>query len=220
MSKRARRSEAERIRCRSVLWQRKQTQLCHTNPRCSTRSATCRNQSSSELGFVGSKTVYITDSQQVKKGIEAILQGKKKKTEVTQRSLEENCCGTANHKVEKVKAHQSKKQREEETLKQASARKRNEEADKRAVEAAARNASPSELAERRKKINKIGKLIQTMMLQIMEKIGQIMKSWGHSVNNDVATFRVMEAGRSDDNLRELIEKEGEQKQKRKRGCAS
>ena len=61
------------------------------------------------------------------------------------------------------------KQRDEETLKQASARKRNEEADKRAVEAAARNAAPNELAERRKKIVKIGNLIQTMMLQIMEK---------------------------------------------------
>ena len=121
-----------------------------------------------------------------------------------------------NHRVEKVKAHQSKKQRDEETLKQASARTRNEEADKRAVEAAARNAAPSELAERRKKIVKIGKLIQTMMLQIMEKRGQIMKLWGHSVNNDVATFRVMEAGRSDDNLRELIEKEGERKQENER----
>ena len=100
-------------------------------------------------------------------------------------------------------------------MKQASARTRNEEADKRAVEAAARNAAPNELAERRKKIVKIGKLIQTMMLQIMEKRGQIMKSWGHSVNNDVATFRVMEAGRNDENLRELIEK-GEQRQENER----
>ena len=77
-----------------------------------------------------------------------------------------------NHRVEKVKAHQSKKQRDEETVKQASARTRNGEADKRAVEAAARNA-----AQRRKKIVKIGKLIQTVMLQIMEKRGQKMKSW-------------------------------------------
>ena len=53
-------------------------------------------------------------------------------------------------------------------MKQASARTRNEEADKRAVEAAARNDAPNELAER-KKIVKIGKLIQTMMIQIMEK---------------------------------------------------
>ena len=41
-----------------------------------------------------------------------------------------------------------------------------------------------------------------------------MKSWGHSVNNDVATFRVMEAGRNDENFRELIEKEGEQRQEK------
>ena len=129
-----------------------------------------------------SKTVYITDSQQVKSGIEAILQGKKKKQK-SHRDLWRRIAaalqakGLENHKVEKVKAHQNKKQRSEETLKQASARTRNEEADKRAVEAAARNAAPNELAERRKKIVKIGKLIQTMMLQIMEKRGQIMKSW-------------------------------------------
>ena len=43
-----------------------------------------------------------------------------------------------------------------------------------------------------------------------------MKSWGHSVNNDVATFRVMEAGRNDENFRELIEKEGEQAQENER----
>ena len=141
-----------------------------------------------------SKTVYITDSQQVKSGIEAILQGKKKKQK-SHRDLWRRIAaalqakGLENHKVEKVKAHQNKKQRNEETMKQASARTRNEEADKRAVEAAARNAAPNELAEIRKKIVKIGKLIQTMMLQIMEKRGQIMKSWGHSVNNDVATFK-------------------------------
>ena len=84
------------------------------------------------------------------------------------------------------------------------------------MEAAARNAAPSQLAERRKKVVKIGKLIQTMMLQIMEKRGQMMKSWGHNVNNDAATFRIMEAGRSEDNLRELIEKESERKQKNER----
>ena len=60
-------------------------------------------------------------------------------------------------KVEKAKAHQSKKQREEETQKQVSARERNEEADRRAVEAAARNAAPSQLAERRKKLSKSAK---------------------------------------------------------------
>ena len=135
MSKRTRRPEVERLWGRSVLWQRKQTQLCHT---------------------------------------EAILQEKKKKQK-SHRDLWRRIAaalqakGLENHKVEKVKAHQSKKQRDEETLKQASARTRNEEADKRAVEAAARNAAPNELAERRKKIVKIGKLIQTMMLQIMEK---------------------------------------------------
>ena len=43
-----------------------------------------------------------------------------------------------------------------------------------------------------------------------------MKSWGHSINNDVATFRVMEAGRNDENFRELIEKEGEQGQENER----
>ena len=37
-----------------------------------------------------SKTVYITDSQQIKNGIEAILQGKKKKAKITQRPLEKN----------------------------------------------------------------------------------------------------------------------------------
>ena len=45
------------------------------------------------------KTVYITDSQQVKDGIEAILQGKKKKTKVTQRPLEETCRGTARQRL-------------------------------------------------------------------------------------------------------------------------
>ena len=159
-----------------------------------------------------SKTVYIMDSQQVKDGIEAILQGKKKKQK-SHRDLWRRIAaalhakGLENHRVEKVKVHQSKKQRNEETLKQASARTRSEEADKRAVEAAARNAAPSQLAERRKKVVKIGKLIQTMMLQIMEKRGQMMEAWGHNANNDAATFRIMEAGRSDDNLREFIEKE-------------
>ena len=56
------------------------------------------------------------------------------------------------------------------------------------------------------------------MLQIMEKRGQMVKSWGHSANNDVATIRIMEAGRSDDHLKELIEKEGEQKQENERGA--
>ena len=37
-----------------------------------------------------SKTVCITESQQVKRGIEAILQGKKKEAEITQRPLEDN----------------------------------------------------------------------------------------------------------------------------------
>ena len=96
-----------------------------------------------------SKTVYI----------EAILQGIKKKQK-SHRDLWRRIAaalhakGLENHRVEKVKAHQSKKQRNEETLKQASARKRNEEADKRAVEAAARNAAPSQLAEKRKKLSK------------------------------------------------------------------
>ena len=31
-----------------------------------------------------------------------------------------------------------------------------------------------------------------------------MKTWGHSANNDAAAFRILEAGRSDDNVRELI----------------
>ena len=55
-----------------------------------------------------------------------------------------------------------------------------------------------------------------MMLQIMEKRSQMMKSWGHSANNDAAAFRIMEAGKSDDNLRELIEKESERKQENER----
>ena len=42
-----------------------------------------------------SKTVYITDSQQVKDGIKAILQGKKEEAEITQRPLEENCSSIA-----------------------------------------------------------------------------------------------------------------------------
>ena len=44
----------------------------------------------------------------------------------------------------------------------------------------------------------------------------MMKSWGHSANNDAAAFRIMEAGKSDDNLRELIEKESERKQENER----
>ena len=55
-----------------------------------------------------------------------------------------------------------------------------------------------------------------MMLQIMEKRSQMMKSWGHNANNDAAAFRIMEAGKSDDNLRELIEKESERKQENER----
>ena len=106
-----------------------------------------------------SKTVYITNSQQVNDGIEAILQGIKKKQK-SHRDLWRRIAaalhakGLENHRFEKVKSHQCKKQRNEETLKQASARKRNEEADKRAVEAAARNAAPSQLAEKRKKLSK------------------------------------------------------------------
>ena len=130
-----------------------------------------------------SNTVYITDSQQVKRRHRSNSSRKEEKQK-SHRDLWRRISaalhakGLENHRVEKVKAHQSKKKRnEEETLKQASARKRNEEADKRAVEATARNAAPSQLAERRKKVVKIGKLIQTMMLQIMEKRGQMMKAW-------------------------------------------
>ena len=217
MSKWARRHEAERFRSRSVLRQRKQAQLCHTNPRSSTRSAACRNQSSFEMGFVGMEQNCLhhglSAGQRRHRGDSS---RQKEETKVTQRPLEENFNSIARQRlgepqVEKVKAHQSKKQRDEETLKQASARERNEEADKRAVEAAARNAAPSQLAEKRKKVVKIEKLIQTMMLQIMEKRGQMMKTWGHSSNNDAAAFRILEAGRSDDNLRQLIEKESERK---------
>ena len=106
-----------------------------------------------------SKTVYITDSQQVKDGIEAILQGKKKKnkshTETSGGELPRHCTPKAWRTTELKKSRHIK-------------RTRNEEADKRAVEAAARNAAPSQLAERRKKVFKFGKLIQTvptMMLQ-------------------------------------------------------
>ena len=122
------------------------------------------------------KTVYITDSQQVKSGIDAILQGKKKKQK-SHRDLWRRIAaalqakGLENHKVEKVKARKNKKQENEETMKQANARTRNEEADKRAVEATTRNAAPNKLAERRKKMVKIGKLTQAMMLQIMKKKG-------------------------------------------------
>ena len=63
--------------------------------------------------------------------------------------------GLTNHKVEKVKAHQSKKQKEDETEKEASLRKRNDGADKRAVEAAAKNAASSQLAKRGKKWSKL-----------------------------------------------------------------
>ena len=65
-----------------------------------------------------SKTVYITDSQQVKNGIEAILQGKKK-NQKSHRDLWKRIAaalqakGLENHRVEKVKAHQSKKQRDQ-----------------------------------------------------------------------------------------------------------
>ena len=54
------------------------------------------------------------------------------------------------------------------------------------------------------------------MLQIMEKRSQMMKTWGQSANNDAAAYRILEAGRSDDNLRELIEKERERKQENER----
>ena len=104
------------------------------------------------------------------------------------------------------KKHKNKQVREKGTRKQA----------RKAVAAAARNAAPSQLAEKIKKVVKIRKMIQTMMLQIMEKRSQMMKTWGQSANNDVATFRVMEAGRSDDNLRELIEKESQRKQENER----
>ena len=47
-----------------------------------------------------SKTVYITDSQQVKSGIEAINSSRKEeKTEVTQRPLEENRCRAASQRL-------------------------------------------------------------------------------------------------------------------------
>ena len=54
------------------------------------------------------------------------------------------------------------------------------------------------------------------MQQKKGKDDRQLKSWGHSVNNDVATFRVMEAGRNDENFRDLIEKEGEQGQENER----
>ena len=123
--------EAERLRSRSVLWQRKQTQLCHTNPRSSTRSATKRSQSSLEMGLVG------VEQNRLHHGLSAgqrrhrsDLPRQKEKAKITQRPLEKNCIaalhakGLESHRVEKVKAHQSKKQKEEETQKEASARKK------------------------------------------------------------------------------------------------
>ena len=114
-----------------------------------------------------SKTVYITDSQQVKGGIEAILQGKKWRQK-SHRDLWKRIAaaalkakGLANHKVEKVQAHQSKQRKEMETVEEARKRRRNEEADKRAVEAAARNSPPSQLAERRNKVVQTGRKIRS-----------------------------------------------------------
>ena len=156
--------------------------------------------------------MYITDSQQVKGGIEAILQGKKRR----QRSHRDlwkrieaalKAKGLANHKVEKVKAHQSKQMRGKETAEEASKRRRNEEADKRAVEAAARNAPPSQLAEKRKKAVQNGKRIQEMMLKILEKRGELMKAWGQDGSRDSAAHRMREAKRNDPRINELITKE-------------
>ena len=96
----------------------------------------------------------------MKGGIEATLQGKKRKQK-SHRDLWKRITadlqakGLTNHKVEKVKAHQSKKQKEDETEKEASLRKRIDGADKRAVEAAAKNAAPSQLAKRGKKWSKL-----------------------------------------------------------------
>ena len=69
---------------------------------------------------------------------------------------------------------------------EASFRKRNEEADKRAVEAAAENAAPSQLAERRRQVVKAGRMNKT------------------------------EAGREDVNLRELVVKENERSEEARR----
>ena len=145
MSKRTRRSEVERLRSRSVLRQRKQTQLCHTNSRCSTRSATRRNQSNFEMGFMGMEQNCLhhglSAGQRRHRSNSSRKEQKKQKShrDIWRRiAAALHAKGLENHRVEKVKAHH------EETLKQASARKRNEEADKRAVEAAARNAAPSQ----------------------------------------------------------------------------
>ena len=159
-----------------------------------------------------SKTVYITDSQQVKRGIEAILQGKKRRQK-SHRDLWKRIAaalkakGLANHKVEKVKAHQRKQRKEMETAEEASKRRRNEEADKRAVEAAARNSPPSQLAERRKKVVQTGRKIQDIMLKILEKRGQLMKAWVQDGSKDVSAHRMREARRNDPKINELITKE-------------
>ena len=174
------------------------------------------SEEKSELHCVGrfwawSKTVYITDSQQVKGGIEAILQGKKRRQRShrdlwKRREAALKAKGLANHKVEKIKAHQSRQMREKETAEEASKRRRNEEADKRAVEAAARNAPPSQLAERRKKACRWKKK-QEMMLKILEKRGELMKAWGQDGSRDSAAYRMREARRKDPRINELITKE-------------
>ena len=56
---------------------------------------------------------------------------------------------------------------------------------------------------------KAARMIQSMVLQIMEKRGQMMKTWGQSASNDAAAHRVTGAGREDVNLRELMVKENE-----------
>ena len=159
MPKRTRRPEVGRL-SRSFLWQRKQTQLCHANQRSSTESGTRRSQSRRGMGLVGleqkrsaSRTLSRSKSSSKRSFKE---QRSSNHTEISGKEQQQHCMPKAWRTTKLEKSRRTRKKKgEEETEQEASLSMKNEEDDKRAVEAAGKNAAPSQSAERRKKWSKL-----------------------------------------------------------------
>ena len=116
--KRTRRPEVERQE--SILWQRKQTQLCHTNQRSSTGSATRRSQSRLEMGFVGLEQNGLHHGLSAGQRRHRSDPSRKKEAEITQRSLEKTSSSTACQTLgepQKVKKSRRTREKKEEKKK-------------------------------------------------------------------------------------------------------
>ena len=155
MPKRTRRPEVGRLRSRSFLWQRKQTQLCHTNQRSSTESGTRRSQSRRGMGLVGFEQNGLhygpSAGQSHHRSDPSRKQRSSNHTEISGKEQQQHCMPKAWRTTKLEKSRRTRKKKgEEETEQEASLRKKNGEDDKRVGEAAAKNAAPSQSAERRK----------------------------------------------------------------------